>query len=166
MIKSGVHIWITDSFQGAITPLKMTKSHSFNHCNCSPLSTDNSLFIINHSPLIHKFPDDSDISLIGCLDSRKRASNTSGPSCKSEVNKETINVRCPHSNWRVSHSLSGSTLIMKPYGHPQCSRVSRGPRILRCLKSVASWKNMPVGLWLFFHDFFLLLQQPGLTPIK
>lgn len=137
--KSGIDIWIAASFQRAKMPLKMTKSLECFHGNCSTLSIDNSLFLTNRFSLIHKFPDDSNISLIWCLDSRKKVLDTSGPSCN--CNKETVDVRCPHSNWRVSHSLSGSTLIMKPYGHPQCSPMSWGPRILRCLKSVASWKK-------------------------
>lgn len=49
-------------------------------------------------------------------------------------------MRSPDSNCRVSHSLSGSSITIKPYAHPQCS-LSWGPRILRCLKSVASWKK-------------------------
>lgn len=63
--KSGVHILITEKGNN---PTENNRSAG----KYSPLSTDNSLFIIHHFPLIHKFPDDGDISLTWCLDSRKK----------------------------------------------------------------------------------------------
>lgn len=95
----------------------------------TPLSTDNSIFII--------FTTAASASLA----TEKKMWHTSGPLCNLKSIKKKKNLRCSDNNWRGSHSLSASTLIMKPYGHPQCSRLSGGPRILRCLKSVASVKK-------------------------
>lgn len=104
--QSSAHIWIIDSLR--VTDNNPTENNQisrfFFHFKWSPLSLDNSPFIINHFPLFINSQMTATLASYGALTPEKKVLNASGLSCNLKLIKRQL-------MWGV-HTVIGEWVIL------------------------------------------------------